>query len=42
MKNRFKNWLTTMFIELAFYICPNGKFKGAFGIFLTINLKNLK
>jgi hypothetical protein len=38
----FKIWLTTMLLDLAFYVCPDGKFKKMFAIFLIVNLKNLK
>jgi len=38
---KIKIWITTGFIDLAFYVCPEGKFKIMFANFLTTNLKKL-
>ncbi|CAB5223660.1 hypothetical protein UFOVP388_5 [uncultured Caudovirales phage] len=37
----FRIWITTVLIDLAFYVCPEGKFKIIFANFLTTNLKIL-
>ena len=37
----FRIWITTVLIDLAFYVCPDGKFKIIFANFLTTNLKIL-
>jgi hypothetical protein len=38
---KIKIWITTGFIDLAFYVCPNGKFKQKFAFFLNTNIKKL-
>jgi hypothetical protein len=37
----FRIWITTVFIDLAFYVCPEGKFKQMFAFFLNTNIKKL-
>ena len=37
----FRIWTTTILIDIAFHVCPEGKFKIMFANFLTTNLKKL-
>ena len=37
----FRIWVTTVLIDLAFYVCPEGKFKQMFAFFLNTNIKKL-
>ena len=41
MKQEIKLWLTSVLIMWSFNICPNGKFKVAFALFLKENIANL-
>lgn len=41
LKEEFRIWITTVLIDLAFNICPDGKFKKTFAIFLIVNLKKI-
>jgi hypothetical protein len=37
----FRIWITTVLIDIAFHVCPDGKFKIMFANFLTTNLKKI-
>jgi hypothetical protein len=41
MKKEFRLWLTSLLIKWAFDICPDGKFKVAFAIFVKDNIFDL-
>jgi len=37
----FRIWFTIVLIDLAFHVCPDGKFKQMFAFFLNTNIKKL-
>ena len=37
----FRIWVTTVLIDITFYVCPDGKFKKMFAMFLNTNIKKL-
>ena len=41
LKNEFKRWLVSVFIEWAFDLCPDGEFKLQFAIFINQNIMKL-
>lgn len=41
MKKEIKLWITSVLLNWAFTICPNGKFKHSFAYFLKNNIMDL-